>query len=159
MRLEVSIKGLQEEGFFCGNGYYWFFSGVVWLGVAKSRTSLIAVWTGLMKRVKRDCQAWTRPKFARIERSRNFLLWEGYCRVNRISRWFKNSNGILYSQEHPLLNQQGSLCSLPPSELTGDLYVPFHLCRTFFSSLCFNLFSLFLFFFGLWIWLAWIMES
>ena len=29
-RLEISIKGLQEEEFFCGNGYYWFFRGVVW---------------------------------------------------------------------------------------------------------------------------------
>ena len=76
LRLEVSIKGLQEEGFFCAIGYYWFVSGVVWLGVAGSRTSVIAAWTRLMKRVKRDCQAWTRAKFTRIERSWNFLRWE-----------------------------------------------------------------------------------
>ena len=24
-RMEISIKGLQEEEFFCANGYYWFF--------------------------------------------------------------------------------------------------------------------------------------
>ena len=60
--------------------------------------------------------------------------------------WFANSNGILSSQGNPLLNQRGSLCSLPPSRLTGDLYVPFHLRRTFFPSLCFNLFCLFFFF-------------
>ena len=78
LRLEVSIKGLQEEGFFCAIGYYWFVSEVVWLGVAGSRTFVIPVWTRTMKSVKSDCQAWTREKFARIERSRNCLCWEGY---------------------------------------------------------------------------------
>ena len=78
LRMEVSIKGLQEEGFFCANGYYWFFSGVVWLDVAGSRTSVIDAWTRLMKRVKRDCQAWTKLKFARIEQSQDCLRWEGY---------------------------------------------------------------------------------
>ena len=29
-RLEISIKGLHEEEFFCANGYYWFYSKVVW---------------------------------------------------------------------------------------------------------------------------------
>ena len=81
LRLEVSIKGLQEEGFFCAIGYYWFVSGVVWLGVTRSWTSVIASWTRLMKRVKRDCQAWTRAKFVRMGRSRNCLRWEGYSRV------------------------------------------------------------------------------
>ena len=57
-----------------------------------------------------------------------------------------NSNGILCSQEHLLLNQRGSLCSFTPSELTGDLYVPCHLRRTFIPKLCFNLF----YFFFLW---------
>ena len=55
-----------------------FVSGVVWLGVARGQTSMIAGWTRLMKLVKRDCQGWTRPKFARIERSRNCLCWEEY---------------------------------------------------------------------------------
>ena len=54
LRLEVSIKGLQEEGSFCVICYHWFVSGVVWLGVAGSRTSVIAAWTRIMKRVKRD---------------------------------------------------------------------------------------------------------
>ena len=56
LRLEVSIKVLQEEGFFCAIVYYWFFSGVVWLGVAWRRTSAIVVWTRMpsMKRVKHD---------------------------------------------------------------------------------------------------------
>ena len=27
LRLEVSIKGVQKEGFFCANGDYWFFTG------------------------------------------------------------------------------------------------------------------------------------
>ena len=78
MRLEASIKGLQEEGFFCAIGYDWFVSGVVWLGATRGRTSVIVAWTRIMKRVKRDCQAWTRAKFVRIERSRNCLRWEGY---------------------------------------------------------------------------------
>ena len=55
---------------------------------------------------------------------------------------YVNSNGILRNQEHPLLNQRGSLCSFPPSESTGDLYVPCHLRRTFSPNLCFNLFFL-----------------
>ena len=38
---------------------------------------MIVVWTRTMKRVKRDCQAWTRAKFARIERSRNCLCLGG----------------------------------------------------------------------------------
>ena len=78
LRLEVPIKGLHEEGFFCAIGYYWFVSRVVWLSVAGSRASMIAAWTRIMKRVKCDCQAWTKAKFARIERSRNCLHWEGY---------------------------------------------------------------------------------
>ena len=49
-----------------------------WLGAAESRTSVIAAWTRIMKIVKHDCQAWTRANFARIERSRNCLRWEGY---------------------------------------------------------------------------------
>ena len=55
-----------------------FVSGVVWLGVVGSPTSVIVVWTRTMKRVKRGCQAWTRAKFTRIELSRNCLYWEGY---------------------------------------------------------------------------------
>ena len=54
--------------------------------------------------------------------------------------WFKNWNGIFYSQEHPLLNQRGSLCSFLPSKSMG-LFVflsTFH--RTFFLSFCFNYF-------------------
>ena len=39
---------------------------------------MVVVWTRTMKKVKRYCEAWTRVKFARIERSRNCLRWEGY---------------------------------------------------------------------------------
>ena len=51
-----------------------------------------------------------------------------------------NLNGILYNQEHPLVNQRGSLVSFPPSESTRDLCVPFRLqiflpCFCFFSFL------------------------
>ena len=49
LRLEVSIKGLQGEGFLCATGCYWFFGGVVWLGVVWSRTFVIAAWTRLTK--------------------------------------------------------------------------------------------------------------
>ena len=61
-----------------------------------------------------------------------------------------NSNGILCSQEHPLLNQQGSLDSFPPFKLMGDLCVPFRL------QLLLPLFFFF-FFCGLLIWFGWIM--
>ena len=57
LKLEVFIKGVHEEGFFCVIGYYWFISGVVWLGVAESGTSVIVVWTRTMKRIKCDFQA------------------------------------------------------------------------------------------------------
>ena len=36
LKLEVSIKGLQGGEFLCATGYYWFFSGDFWLGVAGS---------------------------------------------------------------------------------------------------------------------------
>ena len=78
LRLEVSIKGLQQDGFYYATSHYWFFNGVVWLGVVGSRTSVIAAWTRLMKGVKRDCQAWTKPKATRIERIQNCLRWEEY---------------------------------------------------------------------------------
>ena len=78
LRLEVSIKGLQGEIFLCATSYYWFFSGVVWLGVAWSRTSVLAAWTRLTKWVKCDCQVWTRMKFAKIEWSQNCLRLEKY---------------------------------------------------------------------------------
>ena len=42
LKLEVSIKGLQGGEFRCATGYYWYFSGEVWLGVAKSRSFRIA---------------------------------------------------------------------------------------------------------------------
>ena len=44
MKLEVSIKGSQGGGFLCATGYYWFVSREVWLGVADSRTFIIAAW-------------------------------------------------------------------------------------------------------------------
>ena len=62
-----------------------------------------------------------------------------------------NLNGILYNQEHPLLDQRGSLGSFPPFESTGDLCVPFHL------QLFLPYFSFSSFFSGLWIWFGWIM--
>ena len=39
---------------------------------------MIAAWTRLMKRVNHDCQAWSRLKFERFERSQKCLRWEGY---------------------------------------------------------------------------------
>ena len=50
-----------------------------------------------------------------------------------------NLNGILCNQEHPLVNQRGSLGSFPPSESTGDLCVPFRL-QLFLPYFCFSSF-------------------
>ena len=35
---------------------------------------------------------------------------------------YVNLNGILCNQEHPLINQQGSLCSFPPSTISSSLF-------------------------------------
>ena len=51
MKLEVSIKGLQGGGFLCATGYYWYFSGEVWLGVVESWSFMIAAWKRLTKGV------------------------------------------------------------------------------------------------------------
>ena len=51
LKLEVSIKGLQGSGFLCATGYFWFFSGEIWLGIARSQTFMIAAWKRLMKGV------------------------------------------------------------------------------------------------------------
>ena len=51
LKMEVSIKGLYGGRFLCATGYYWFFSGEVWLGVAGSRTFMIAAWKRLTKGV------------------------------------------------------------------------------------------------------------
>ena len=49
LKLEVSIKGLQGDGFLCAIGYYWFFSREVWLGIVGSRTFVIVAWKRLTK--------------------------------------------------------------------------------------------------------------
>ena len=52
LKLEVSIKGLQGGGLLCATGWYWFFSGKIWLDVAghcRCCTFLIASWKRLMK--------------------------------------------------------------------------------------------------------------
>ena len=51
LKREVPIKGLQGGGFLCATGYYWFFSGKVWLGIVVSRTFMIATWKRLTKGV------------------------------------------------------------------------------------------------------------
>ena len=51
LKLEVSIKGLQGGKFRCAIGYYWNFSGEFWLGVARSRSIMIATWKRLTKGV------------------------------------------------------------------------------------------------------------
>ena len=51
LKLKVSIKGLQGGRFFYATGYYWFFSGEVWLGFVRSRTFMIVAWKRLTKGV------------------------------------------------------------------------------------------------------------
>ena len=51
LKLEVSIKGLQGGRFRCAIGYYWCFSGEVWLGVVESRSFMSAAWKRLTKGV------------------------------------------------------------------------------------------------------------
>ena len=52
---------------------------------------------------------------------------------------YVNLNGILCNQEHPLINQRGSLVSFPLSESTEDLCVPFRL-QIFLPCFCFSSF-------------------
>ena len=51
LKLEVFIKGLQGDGFRCAIDYYRYFSGELWLGVARSRSFIIAAWKRLTKGV------------------------------------------------------------------------------------------------------------
>ena len=64
-------------------------------------------------------------KSARFERSRKCLRWRDILELRALFCGCVNSNGILCNQEHPppspLENQQGFLCSLPPSETTKEL--------------------------------------
>ena len=76
--MEISIKVWRREEFFFENGYQWalLLAGLVRCCLESD------FWDCCMgevcERVNHDCQARSRPKFARFEQSRKCLCWEGY---------------------------------------------------------------------------------
>ena len=71
-----------------------FFNGVVRLGVAGNRTSVIAAWTRRLKRVERDCQAWSRHGLSGVG---NVCIGTDIPELRALFYSCVNSNGILYS--------------------------------------------------------------
>ena len=91
----------------CSIGYNWFSSG--WFGWALpgSRTAAIVVWARTMKRVERDCQVWTRAKFARLSGVGNVCIGRDIPEFTASEGGLRTRMESSCSQEHPLLNQWG----------------------------------------------------
>ena len=68
-----------------------------------------------MKRVNHDYEAWSRPKFARFERSRKCLRWEGI---------FLSYVACFVAAQHELNPLPPRT---PPSKSMGFFYFLFHL--------------------------------